>query len=106
MSIYDDVLSCRYAEKIHYISRNQHLDILIHDRNPDVRIAMAKQGKKLSSLINDDDWQVRREVAYKGYGLNILIGDEHKFVRNAVIYYCKRNLENEECKNILKLYNL
>ena len=57
------------------------MDILIHDENPYVRAAVARQGYGLDILINDKSMIVREEVAEQGYGLGILVNDEHWVAR-------------------------
>lgn len=48
--------------------KKQHLDILVHDKDPDVRAAVATHGYKehLDRLINDKEPVVRAKVAYHG----------------------------------------
>ena len=60
------------------------LDILVHDKNCDVRATVAKQNYGLDILIHDEDWYVRAAVAGQGYGLDILVHDENWYVRAAV----------------------
>jgi hypothetical protein len=43
------------------------LDKLVNDKDPDVRIAVAKQGYGLDILVNDKDPDVRQAVIDQGY---------------------------------------
>ena len=62
-----------------YIEDN--LDILVNDKEYEVRYEVARQGYGLDILVNDKDWYVRREVARQGYGLDILVNDKDWRVR-------------------------
>ena len=60
------------------------LDKLVNDKDCDVRLEVAKQGYGLDKLVNDIHWNVRREVAKQGYGLDILVNDEDWCIRKEV----------------------
>lgn len=60
------------------------LEILVNDKDPYVRCAVAKQKYGLETLVKDKDWVVRRTVAQQKYGLGILVNDEDELVRCAV----------------------
>ena len=65
-----------------YIEDN--LDILVNDKDYDVKCKVARQGYGLDRLINDENYVVRCEVATQGYGLDILVNDECWVVRREV----------------------
>lgn len=102
----NNLLNLSFKEKCQLIENKRHLDIFINDPDFRVRAKVANQGYGLDILINDSSLRVRGVIARQGYGLNKLIGDKSKYVRDMVLYYCKRHRDQEECKNILKLYNL
>lgn len=45
------------------------LDVLVRDKDADVRLDVAKRGYRLDVLVHDEDHRVRTEVAKHGYGL-------------------------------------
>ena len=70
--------------RINAAGRGFGLDILILDKEPGVRAAVAEQRYGLDNLINDPDPYVRAEVARQGYGLDKLINDPNQYVRAEV----------------------
>ena len=60
---------------------NYRLDILVNDKEWEVRMKVAIQGYGLDILIDDEDWAVRSEVAEKGYKLDKLVHDPELCVR-------------------------
>ena len=79
------VQSSNIQIRINAAGRGFGLDILILDKEPGVRAAVAEQRYGLDNLINDPDPYVRAEVARQGYGLDKLINDPNKFVRAEVV---------------------
>lgn len=67
------------------IEKDYALDKLIWDKDWRVRELVLKHGYGLDILINDTDYLTRRVLARRGYGLDILVNDEHPHVRQAVI---------------------
>ena len=78
------VQSSNIQIRINAAGRGFGLDILILDKEPGVRAAVAEQRYGLDNLINDPDPYVREEVARQGYGLDKLINDPNQFVRAEV----------------------
>lgn len=99
-------LNLTVMEKIDNIRKGKNIDLLWDDPDYIVRQVCARHGHKLDKYIKDSDIDVRIAVVEHGYGLDILINDKSFIVRNAVIRYCKEHLDNEECKNLLRLYNI
>jgi len=62
-----------------YFKQNQQL--LVRNKDWQVRCAVAKQGCGLDVLIQDECWAVRKQVAGRGYGLDILVRDDSWHVR-------------------------
>ena len=58
------------------------LDILVNDKDPDVRAAVARQGYGLHTLIHDKDPWVRMVVMKQGYRLETLAHDSNWYVRD------------------------
>lgn len=82
------------------------LNVFIRDPNPHIRIQVVQQKYNLNMLLLDRSWKVRRVVAQMGYGLDILIKDKNILVRNSVIDYCKKHINDENCRNILLLHEI
>ena len=78
------VQSSNIQIRINAAGRGFGLDILILDKEPGVRAAVAEQRYGLDNLINDPDPYVRAEVARQGYGLDKLINDPNQYVRAEV----------------------
>ena len=78
------VQSSNIQIRINAAGRGFGLDILILDKEPGVRAAVAEQRYGLDNLINDPDPYVRSEVARQGYGLDKLINDPNQYVRAEV----------------------
>ena len=78
------VQSSNIQIRINAAGRGFGLDILILDKEPGVRAAVAEQKYGLDNLINDPDPYVREEVARQGYGLDKLINDPNQYVRAEV----------------------
>lgn len=102
----DELLNLPFKNKIEFIKKGKHLDVYIEDKDPDIRILVARKGYGLNQLINDKNIYVRMEVARQGYGLSKLIRSNNPFVKRQVIKYCEKHPEKEECKKILLLENL
>ena len=76
------------------------LDVLVNDKDWEVRRVVAKQGYGLGILANDEDYGVRAAVAKQGYGLDVLIYDKDSYVREAVRnYLISHNLTLEQWKS-------
>lgn len=56
----------------------------MHDKDPDVRCAVAKQGFGLDILVHDSNEWVLFVVIEQGYGFDILKNDKSKIVRDIV----------------------
>ena len=82
------VQSSNIQIRINAAGRGFGLDILILDKEPGVRAAVAEQRYGLDNLINDPDPYVRAEVARQGYGLDKLINDPNQYVRAEVAIQC------------------
>lgn len=83
----------------------QILNELLHDKNDDVRLAIAKKGYGLDVLENDTDKRIRREVA-KTHATEKLARDPEKQVRKLIAEQGKFleilvNDENWEIRNSL-----
>ena len=94
-NINDEILDILVKDKdwnirvaVAYKGRDKYLDILINDEDEYVRKAVAAYGrdKDLDVLVNDEDWHVRRTVAEHGRDkdLDILANDKNQYVRAAV----------------------
>lgn len=84
-----------------------HLDILICDRDPSVRLEVAKHSFGLEQLVNDISWEVRREIAKQGYHLDILKDDEVKEVLEEVEKHSNsKKSESEDSSRIKNLFNM
>lgn len=99
-----NLLNLGFIKKLELIRQHEYLDIFINDPDWSVRLEVAKQGYGLDKLVNDKKTGVLIEVAKQGYGLEKLINDTR--IKGAVLHYCKNNIEKEECRKILNLYNL
>lgn len=73
------------------INKGLNLEELSKDKNWQVRLAVANQGKMLHILVNDEDWRVLAEVAYQGYCLK---KDDDELVRETA----KELLKSTSCK--------
>ena len=78
------VYNCCKNDKINLAKNGKYLDILVNDKNYDIRIEVARQGYGLDILVNDPNWVVRNTVAQQKYGLDVLVNDKHCYVRIAV----------------------
>ena len=92
------VQSSNIQIRINAAGRGFGLDILILDKEPGVRAAVAEQRYGLDNLINDPDPYVREEVARQGYGLDKLVEDKSMYVREEVA-------NNADEDIVLKLVN-
>lgn len=82
------VQSSNIQIRINAAGRGFGLDILILDKEPGVRAAVAEQRYGLDKLISDESSFVRAEVARQGYGLDKLINDPDQYVRAEVAIQC------------------
>ena len=80
----DAWLNSNYRQREQLAKAGYHLDVLVNDKDYNIRIIVAEQGYSLDILVNDKNWYVRRAVAEQGYGLDILGNDEEGYVREAV----------------------
>ena len=78
------VYSEKFSDRIEAARAGYGLDILVRDRDPFVRGAVAEQGYELPTLVKDESPYVRVEVAKKGYGLPRLSKDPDYQVRREV----------------------
>lgn len=65
---------CQYS-KMNLALEGKYLDILVDDKDAEVRMFVAKKGYGLNTLVKDENQIVRYIVAKKGYGLKILVKD-------------------------------
>lgn len=61
----------------------------MHDKDPDVRCAVAKQGYGLDILVHDSNEWVLFVVIEQGYGFDILIHNNNPRIRADVVEHCK-----------------
>lgn len=96
--IHDKELKVRIAAaKSSKLNRNQ-INELVKDKDPAVRVELAKRGEKLSKLYNDPSYLVRLEVAKHGYKLPELSKDKNDIVRAEVAsqgYNIKKLIDDE-----------
>ena len=80
----EEILSQKHAKKLDMVKNHENLDILVDDKNYQIRRAVAEQRYGLDKLINDEDWGIRIAVAEQGYGLERLVNDKSPYVRAVV----------------------
>ena len=102
----EELLNLNYVDKRSLIRQGKYLDVFIKDKHWEIRKEVVKRRYRLDILINDNDPDVRMAVVRQGYRLDKLINDKNKYVRLEVIIYCKEHNNEEECRNLLRLYNL
>lgn len=70
------------------------------------KLVLIDRKENLEEFMNDSNCHIRMHVARKGYGLDKLINDEYEIVREAVINYCRKHLDIDNCKKIITLYSI
>ena len=89
--VHDEEPSVKIAVAKH--GRDKDLDILVHDEEPLVRITVAEQGrdKDLDILVNSNDEDVQRAVLChsRDNDLDLLVHSRYEEIRKEAVSYCR-----------------